>query len=112
MSNGPTYWLMPWSECFQPKRLSMKPSLSIDFGSSYTKVALRCGQNQPTEILSDRHALILDLLNCCIPSQVALDQRNGKDEWFSGTRAINSVPGSGIRVFRNWKKEFFSFQHA
>jgi hypothetical protein len=86
----------------------MTPSLSIDFGSSYTKVALRADPDQPSQLLSDKNSLNLDVLNVCIPSLVTLDERNGKKEWLSGIRAVNSVPGKGITVYRNWKRDFFA----
>ena len=48
----------------------MPPVLCIDFGSAYTKVALRRGPDEPSKIL-DEPTLNLDTLKICIPTIAA-----------------------------------------
>jgi hypothetical protein len=86
----------------------MRPmKLCIDFGSAYTKIALRSDWDCTTKLLGDKK-LNLEDLHFCVPSVVACDQRTNKTRWAWGLQAVDLKEGGGIKVFRNWKRHFFS----
>jgi hypothetical protein len=81
--------------------------LSIDFGNTYTKVALRAGPDSPGSALQDS-SLKWDELNICVPTLAASYEKGGKTEWYYSTELMKfkeSTPG--LTVFRNWKPRFF-----
>jgi len=81
--------------------------LSIDFGSAYTKLAVRMGWDDEAVLIRDTPVASRDSA-FCIPSVVACVERSGKEEWLIGAAAANQLPGKGIRVYRNWKAGLFS----
>lgn len=82
----------------------MRPAISIDFGAAYTKIALREGTNNPTQLLT-HETFRLDEDHVCIPTIVAW--READDRWIFGADAVDIKPADGIHVFRNWKPVLF-----
>jgi len=82
----------------------MFPSLCIDFGAAYTKIAYRPDPNQSTQLLS-HESLSMDPGHVCIPSVAAW--RESDDRWVFGINAADLKAGNGIRVFRDWKRFLF-----
>ena len=79
--------------------------LSIDFGSAYTKIALRRGFDSRAELLEfPRAAKDEPLLT---PSVVALDTRGDRERWLVGVDAARSVEGEGVAVYRNFKSQLY-----
>jgi hypothetical protein len=78
----------------------------VDFGSSYTKVAIRMGWDGFT-VLADNWPMASQELTFCIPSVVAKVERNGESEWLVGVDAANQSPGDGVTIYRNWKSTLF-----
>lgn len=85
----------------------MNPAISIDFGSAYTKVAIRRHLNQPSQLVIE-DSLVQDPQRFCIPTLAAADERAGKTRWAFGPDAMQIVQGDGIRVYRNWKSHLFT----
>jgi hypothetical protein len=73
----------------------------IDFGSAYTKVALR---RDPT---ADSELLTWPNVDFCVPSTVVVDRRGMKPRLTFGDEAADQRAGGGIDVFRNWKRSVF-----
>lgn len=81
---------------------------SIDFGSSFTKVALRRAPGSRAELIRDPSLVLDDELRVCIPSAVVLDRSSGPPVFVWGMKAaLNRRAGNGVEVFRNWKKHLF-----
>src|SRR5437868_1773040 len=81
--------------------------ISIDFGNSYTKVAIRPDVDHTAQVMTDA-SLSLDELNMCVPTLAARLERNGKETWYYGTDVMrHRVDTPGLTVFRNWKPRFF-----
>ncbi|MBC8089826.1 MAG: hypothetical protein H7Z40_21405 [Phycisphaerae bacterium] len=78
----------------------------VDFGSSYTKVAIRIGWDGFT-VLADNWPMASEELTFCIPSVVAKVRRGGKSDWLVGVDAANQPPGDGVTIYRNWKSTLF-----
>ncbi|MEP6836367.1 MAG: hypothetical protein ABJB74_23460, partial [Gemmatimonas sp.] len=78
----------------------------VDFGSSYTKVAIRIGWDGFT-VLADNWSMASRELTFCIPSVVAKVRRGGESEWLVGVDAANQSPGDGVTIYRNWKATLF-----
>jgi hypothetical protein len=78
----------------------------IDFGSAYTKVALRRDPSADSELLAGRGGTTSEA-NFCIPSTVAVDRRGPKPVPEFGERVASWQTGGGIDVYRNWKKSIF-----
>lgn len=78
----------------------------IDFGSAYTKVALRRDPGADSELLSSRSSSTAEA-DFCIPTIVAVDRRGHKPVPEFGDRAATLQSGGGIDVHRNWKKSIF-----
>jgi hypothetical protein len=75
----------------------------IDFGSAYTKVALRRDPTASSTLLACEGAEF----DLCVPTVVAMDQRGAKPRFEFGDRATGIKAGSGIHVFTNFKKDLF-----
>lgn len=73
----------------------------IDFGSAYTKVALR---RDPT---ADSELLTWPNIDFCVPSTIAVDRRGTKAKLAFGEEAVDEKGGGGIDVHRNWKRAVF-----
>ncbi len=82
----------------------MTASISIDFGSAFTKVAVRQKLNKPSVLISDGKLVS----GFCIPTLAARTERVGKPRWAYGLDATEVVAGNGIQVFQNWKSSLFT----
>ncbi|MDB5309687.1 MAG: hypothetical protein JWO38_3889 [Gemmataceae bacterium] len=82
----------------------------IDFGSAFTKVALRRDPGADTELLTSRVEGIG--AEFCIPTVAALDRTAARLVPEFGTKAVNRTPGNGIEVYQNWKKWVFAVPEA
>lgn len=90
-----------------------RPTIGIDFGSAYTKVAYR--QKFPQQkkgIFVERGSEILSFgpithPTTLIPS-IVIDTGSRTKPWLCGTEAAGTNPGKGWKVFSNWKSEIFS----
>jgi hypothetical protein len=81
--------------------------LSIDFGNSFTKVALRPDMDAATVPVKDE-SLTWDELNLCVPTLAASHERGGKLNWHYGTDVVRLRQATGgLKVHRNWKPRFF-----
>ncbi len=74
----------------------------IDFGSSFTKIALRRDPSANAELLNWGN------IDFCVPSAIAVDRRGSKPKVAFGEEAANLIDGSGITVYRDWKKDVFA----
>lgn len=83
----------------------MEQIICIDFGSSYTKVAVRNDWNEETELLRDLGAD--ETYSFCLPSTVACVEKNGRSTWLIGDDALSQLPGDNIRLYQNWKGKLF-----
>jgi hypothetical protein len=77
----------------------------IDFGSAYTKVALRRDPTADTHLVAYPRGREAEA-EFCFPSTVAVDRRSKPVVEF-GDRAADLQSGGGIEVYRNWKKAVF-----
>ena len=83
----------------------MRDMLCIDFGNSFTKVAVRKGTENPSALLSDAGVTTDDLLHSCVPTVAA---QLGGNQWFYGLEVETFQEGvEGLVVHRNWKPQFF-----
>jgi len=84
----------------------MKQILGIDFGSTYTKVAVREEWTGESELLGDFNSD--PLFNFCYPTTVAcVTKKSGKKKWLTGEEALELLPGEGVRIYQNWKQNLF-----
>jgi len=67
----------------------MNEMISIDFGNTYTKVAVRTGLSSPSKLLTDK-GIKSDILNACVPTVAAVLETSTR----SGL--IGSWPFAGI----------------
>lgn len=83
----------------------MNERLCIDFGNSFTKVAVRKDPDSTAELLTDK-GVTTDSLNACVPT-VAAQHTDGR--WFYGLELdiLSAYDSEGLTVYRNWKPEFF-----
>ncbi len=79
--------------------------ICIDFGSSFTKVALRAGWDQRTLFLEDR-AILDPLQRICVPSTVCEIKTGGSSNWVCGKKAMQMSPSADVVLHRNWKSQF------
>ncbi|HJZ56003.1 MAG TPA: hypothetical protein VKE74_13635 [Gemmataceae bacterium] len=77
----------------------------IDFGSAFTKVALRRDPGADSQLLTPQGGV--DDAAFCISSTIAVDRRGTKPVAEFGARAADLRPGGGIDVHRNWKRSIF-----
>ena len=82
----------------------MNPSISLDFGAAYTKIAVRDEPSSRSRLLFHED-LSLDPDHVCIPSVAAYRESDGR--WEFGADAVDLVEGEGIHVFKNWKPSLF-----
>ncbi|MEM0969398.1 MAG: hypothetical protein AAGJ31_08625 [Verrucomicrobiota bacterium] len=81
------------------------PSLAIDLGAAFTKLAFRPQDDFPTNLL--RHnSLNLDAFRMCVPSVAAQDTQSGR--WVYGMDAMDLQNRGSIEVYRNWKPCLFA----
>lgn len=80
----------------------------IDFGSAYTKVALRGGPAVDARLISPSVPGSSGPLSFCVPTVVAVETRAGDKQHFEfGSAATGRTTQGNVRVFRNWKKSLF-----
>jgi len=84
----------------------METLICIDFGSSYTKVAVRNEWNEPTTPLHDLGAD--SAFSFCIPSTVACIDTSNRSKWLIGEDALSQAPGPNVRLYQNWKGHLLS----
>ncbi len=84
----------------------MEKLICIDFGSSYTKVAVRRNWKASSELLRDLGRD--EGFSFCIPSTVACVKRNGRFTWLIGEDALSQSPGNSVRLYQNWKGKMLS----
>ncbi len=79
----------------------------IDFGSAFTKVALRRDPSAPSEVVNSptRRAEELDF---CVPSVAVIDRTGTPHRAEFGPATANRVAGGGIEIHPNWKRHVFS----
>ncbi len=83
--------------------------LCIDFGSAYTKIALRSDWNEGATLIRGTPLSPVET-NFCIPSAVARVESKGGARWAFGEAAAQQRPGDGITIYRHWKARLLSEQ--
>jgi hypothetical protein len=76
----------------------------IDFGSGFTKVALRPDPGATTRLVNDRD---IESTDFCLPSVVVVDRSGPKPVVECGKKAAGRTASNGIEVHANWKKWLF-----
>ncbi len=79
----------------------------IDFGSAFTKVALRRDPGADAELLKNPVRRV-DEADFSVPSVAVVDRSAGGFVIEFGDKAANRKPGNGIFVHQNWKKAIFA----
>jgi len=79
----------------------------IDFGSAYTKIAVRPDWDEPAQLIRDVPLAGKDT-SFCIPSVVAHVERGEGVRWLAGEAAAGQRPGNGVTIHRHWKARLFS----
>jgi hypothetical protein len=83
--------------------------VSIDLGSSFTKIGVRDGWNGTSRLVSSGE--LSDAGNgYCIPSVVARVKRGTSIHWQIGLAAAQQIRGDGTEVFEDWKAGLFVSQ--
>ncbi len=78
----------------------------IDFGSAFTKVALRTDPTADAQLVSPLGAS--SAVGFCVPSVVAVEWLPDKRQRFEyGVKAADMTTAGNVKVFRNWKKSIF-----
>ncbi|MDF1811010.1 MAG: hypothetical protein P1V20_02315 [Verrucomicrobiales bacterium] len=88
--------------------MKILPSLCIDLGAAFTKIAIRANQNDTSILLGDPGQS--GDYQICIPS-LAL-QRVSTNSWLFGWELLDLDPAiylesDDIRIFQNWKSNLF-----
>src|SRR3954464_14728069 len=80
----------------------------IDFGSAYTKVALRRDPKERSELVTDTNLSLDDGLNVCVPSAMLVDTSSSPPSVTWGMKLANDrMGGDGLVLKRNWKKDLY-----
>lgn len=77
--------------------------LSIDFGSSYTKLSVREGYNETATLVPGGKGQ-----SPWIPTVVTSIVRNGKTTWLTGEAAASQPRTEGVATHRHWKAALFA----
>ena len=88
-----------------------KTLICIDFGSAYTKVAVRAGWDGDAELTRDT-PLAADDTTFCIPSVVAKVERKGSTKWIVGQAATQQRVGDGVTLYEHFKAKLLSDQSS
>jgi hypothetical protein len=88
------------------------PVLCVDFGSAYTKVAVRADWNESAQLIREVPLAPKGDSSFCIPSVVARVERSGGPRWLVGEAAAGQLPGEGVKIYRHWKASLLSEQPA
>ncbi len=83
----------------------------IDLGSAFTKVSLRQDPGADSRLLTLATASGGEA-SFCFPTVVAVDRRGAKPAVSIGEKAADMQAGSGVEVYRNWKKWLFATPQA
>lgn len=82
--------------------------LCIDFGNSFTKLALRPDRELPYDYLRCAGLDYDRGLNLCIPTMAARLIEGVRERWFFGADALDVQQYTpGATFFRDWKRDFF-----
>ncbi|MEX2156699.1 MAG: hypothetical protein WD773_07645 [Gemmatimonadales bacterium] len=81
--------------------------LTVDLGSSYTKIGRREGWNANAILVRDLPLAPRDV-TFCIPSVVAHIERPKGERWLIGVEAASQLRGPGVTIYENWKRGLFS----
>ena len=87
----------------------LKPTVSIDLGASYTKVAYRGPLSRSGGMkfaTCDTAAVVVEGA-ATIPS-VVVYSGDRRRPWVIGADAAKLTPGAGMKVFENWKSALYS----
>lgn len=76
----------------------------VDFGSAYTKVALRPAVRESGDLVPCGDSAV----EMWVPTVVAVDWSKGEPQLEFGYKAAGVRPGKGIGVFTNFKKDLFA----
>jgi hypothetical protein len=79
----------------------------IDFGSAYTKVALRRHPGADAELLRPDFRMV-GVPDFCFPSAIGVERQGTRNVAVCGASAMGRPPGGGLRLHTNWKKKVFS----
>ena len=84
-----------------------QPTLSIDLGASYTKIAYRpaCTPKETGTVRCEAKVVMVDG-SPMIPS-FAVYTRNPAKPWIFGREAAGMKPNKEMQVFQNWKADLF-----
>ncbi|MEM0969848.1 MAG: hypothetical protein AAGJ31_10890, partial [Verrucomicrobiota bacterium] len=82
----------------------MNPTLAIDLGAAFTKVAFRPQPDAPARLLTHPD-LSFDEHRFCIPTVAATDTRT--ERWVYGADAMDLPHRGAIEVYRDWKSCLF-----
>ncbi|MEM6926838.1 MAG: hypothetical protein AAF602_07930 [Myxococcota bacterium] len=83
--------------------MSIPPSLCIDLGASFTKIAYRSAPDATARLVTD--ADLPDDQHFCIPTVAA--RNRATDAWVFGVEAMDLKSGPRVEVFQNWKAQLF-----
>lgn len=82
--------------------------LCIDFGNSFTKLALRPDRELPSDFLRCAGLDYDRGLNLCIPTMAVRLIDGVRERWFFGADALDVQQYTpGATFFRDWKRDFF-----
>lgn len=81
----------------------------IDFGSAFTKVALRRDPGATAVLVPQPRSGNVEGIDFCFPSVIAVDRRTAKPRVECGEPAAGMRDGNGVSVHRNWKKWLFQY---
>lgn len=82
--------------------------LCIDFGNSFTKLALRPDRELPSDYLRCAELDFDRGLNLCIPTMAVRLIEGVRERWFFGVDALDVQQYTpGATFFRDWKRDFF-----
>lgn len=79
----------------------------IDFGSAFTKVALRRDPSAESSLIRPKLGGADEDIDFLFPSAVAVDRRGSKAKAEFGDAAASLKPEPGLEVHRNWKRSLF-----
>ncbi len=83
--------------------MNIQPSLCIDLGSAFTKIAVRTELNQTSQLLMDRGQETV--YQICIPSLAA--NKIGTNRWAFGWEVLDYKETETIKLHQNWKARLF-----
>jgi hypothetical protein len=81
--------------------------ICVDFGSAYTKVAMRSTWDGRAKLTKEIPIAPPDA-TFCVPSVVARVERGGKTRWAIGQNAADLREGDAVRIYRNWNAELLT----